>query len=323
MKFCKHCGNQIPDNAVCNCPGAVAERQAQQGAYQQQGYQQPAYQAQRPPRQGGGIAVLPTFLNYFKNPLKTSAERKQAKDFITPLIILGAMFFLLWGVNSCIFGNAAVTVRSSDALKNFKNYPLYGYNFGFVVLASLIETVAYCGIYVVVKFLLTALFVKPLNAGKAFIDSFISFGVHSIVPIMAMVVGGLFYMATAFIGQIFFGFALLWYIIMLISEVFAEVPGEKRGFAFFAALICVLTVGLYGTMMTFRLSYQMNMGHSVINTVSTKYDATGWNKSKNEADDKAITEAMKKNTSSSSSSSSNKYGISYDDAMKIAEGYGY
>ena len=124
------------------------------------------------------------------------------------------MFFLLWGVNSCIFGNAAVTVRSSDALKNFKNYPLYGYNFGFIVLSSLVETVAFCGIYVVVKFLLTALFVKPLNAGKAFIDSFISFGVHSIVPIMAMVVGGLFYMATAFIGQIFFGFALLWYIIM-------------------------------------------------------------------------------------------------------------
>ena len=42
MKFCKHCGNQIPDDAVCNCPGAVAERQAQGG------YQQPAYAAPQP-----------------------------------------------------------------------------------------------------------------------------------------------------------------------------------------------------------------------------------------------------------------------------------
>ena len=61
MKFCKHCGNQIPDNAVCNCPGAVAERQQNQG-----GYQQPQYAA---PRQGKsfGQKLIEPFTLYFKN----------------------------------------------------------------------------------------------------------------------------------------------------------------------------------------------------------------------------------------------------------------
>ncbi len=59
MKYCKHCGSQIPDNAVCNCPDAVAERQAAQNVVRQQppagsyprtgGYPQQQQQQQQQP----------------------------------------------------------------------------------------------------------------------------------------------------------------------------------------------------------------------------------------------------------------------------------
>lgn len=317
MKFCKHCGNQIPDNAVCNCPGAVAERQSMQGGYNQpqynqqpqgypqQGYQQ-AYQQARPAGQGG-FNFGSTFLGYFKNPLKASADSQRAKDFITPLIMLGSLFVLLIGVNCCIFGNASVAIRSADGIKDFKDYPLYGFNFGFVVIAALIETVAFPAIYVFVKFLMNAIFVKPFNFSKAFLNSFISFGVHSIVPVMAIVTGGLFYMASGFIGQLFFGFALVWYIVMLVAEIFDEVPAEKRNLVFFIALIGLIAAAIYGVMMTYRLAYQINMGHSIVNVTQGKYDATGWNKSKSEADQKAVAEAYAKRSAGDSSKSIIRY----------------
>lgn len=254
MKYCKHCGNQIPDNAVCNCPGAVAERQAQgarpAGGYQPQGYQ-PVQQ--RPVANNPMNGFAAAFVGYFKSPIKTVRERQRAKDLITPLIMLGAMFFLLWGVNSCIYGNQEVIIK------------FHKFNFGFVVLASFIETVVMLLSYFVAKFVLGMIFVKPANAGKYATDAFISFGVHSIVPLIAMVVGGLFYMANGIIAQIFFGFALVWYIAMGLTELNEEVAPQKKNFVFYLTCICLISLVVFGYIMMYKLMFLMNMGAEIEN----------------------------------------------------------
>lgn len=258
MKYCKHCGNQIPDNAVCNCPGAVAERQAQGGyqqPYQAQGYQQPGYAAPARPRPANNPmnGFAGALKGYFQSPLKTVRDRQRAKDFITPLIVLGIMFFLLWAVNSCIFGNQAVILNSRS----------YAFNFGFVVLASLIETLTMALSYIGAKLVISLIFVKPINPGKFFMDAFISFGVNSFVPLIAMVIGGLFYMALGILGQIFFGIAFLWYVAVGLAEVYEEVPAQNKNFVFFLTVICVVALMAFGYIMMYKLMWQMNMGHTI------------------------------------------------------------
>lgn len=258
MKYCKHCGNQIPDNAVCNCPGAVAERQAQGGyqqPYQAQGYQQPGYAAPARPRPANNPmnGFAGALKGYFQSPLKTVRDRQRAKDFITPLIVLGIMFFLLWAVNSCIFGNQAVILNRRD----------YAFNFGFVVLASLIETLTMALSYIGAKLVISLIFVKPINPGKFFMDAFISFGVNSFVPLIAMVIGGLFYMALGILGQIFFGIAFLWYVAVGLAEVYEEVPAQNKNFVFFLTVICVVALMAFGYIMMYKLMWQMNMGHTI------------------------------------------------------------
>ena len=261
MKYCKHCGNQIPDNAVCNCPGAVAERQAQGGyqqPYQAQGYQQPDYAAPARPRPANNPmnGFAGALKGYFQSPLKTVRDRQRAKDFITPLIVLGIMFFLLWAVNSCIFGNQAVILNSRS----------YAFNFGFVVLASLIETLTMALSYIGAKLVISLIFVKPINPGKFFMDAFISFGVNSFVPLIAMVIGGLFYMALGILGQIFFGIAFLWYVAVGLAEVYEEVPAQNKNFVFFLTVICVVALMAFGYIMMYKLMWQMNMGHTIEET---------------------------------------------------------
>lgn len=271
MKYCKHCGNQIPDNAVCNCPGAVAERQAQGGyqqPYQAQGYQQPGYAAPARPRPANSPmnGFAGALKGYFQSPLKTVRDRQRAKDFITPLIVLGIMFFLLWGVNSCIFGNQAVVIhRKVNNVQMFGD-KLFAFNFGFVVLASLIETLTMALSYIGAKLVISLIFVKPINPGKFFTDAFISFGVNSFVPLIAMVIGGLFYMALGILAQIFFAFAFLWYVAVGLAEVYEEVPAQNKNFVFFLTVICVVALMAFGYIMMYKLMWQMNMGHTVEET---------------------------------------------------------
>ena len=235
MKFCKHCGNQIPDNAVCNCPGAIAERQGQGQGYQPQGYQPRVgsgyvspYAAHGTPNAtaqpvgeskfGRGMKNVPqVFASYFRDPKKTVAISKQTGDFVVAIIYTVILFLALIGINSCVYGKNAVALH-------------LGFNFGLVVLAALIETVGLVTAYVMCKFLILAATVKPFNAGKAFADSFISFGVNMVVPLICMIVGGLFWMLTSWVSQIFFAFALFWLVVCLLSEVKDEIPPANNSF---------------------------------------------------------------------------------------------
>ena len=261
MKFCKHCGNQIPDNAVCNCPGAVAERQQNQGGYQQPGYQQPGYQQpgyQQPqyaaPRQGKsfGQKLIEPFTIYFKNPKQAVDNRIKDKDFLTPLIYIAALFIIVLGACSCIYGCCAVKgvlVPGNEGVgKGWVNF-----NFGLTLLAAFILTLGLATAYVMSRFvILIVCGKKPANAGDLLLNSLISFGVNSIIPMGLILVGGLFYMATSMIGWMFFILATIWYVAACLLEIKDDFDTNKNAF------VRLLIVGLVTGVMValFFLLYQ-------------------------------------------------------------------
>lgn len=277
MKFCKHCGSQIADDAVCNCPAAVAERQGQAAPQQPAPYASP-YAAQGAAQPAGESKFVKSLknvpqvlLSYFKNPKEVVATCKQTGDVIVAAAYTFILFIALLAANSCIFGKICVVFGPFAALSSLSfsasSASVLGFNFGFVLLAALMETVAITALYTLGKFVLIALNVKPLNAGKAITDSFISFGVNSIVPIASIIVGGLFYMLTSFIANIFFIFAAAWYIIAALSELKDELPPAQNSFVriLTTALVVGAALFLYG--LIYNASFMMNLSGASVSTV--------------------------------------------------------
>lgn len=253
MKFCKHCGNQIPDNAVCNCPGAVAERQQNQGGYQQPGYQQPGYQQPQyaAPRQGKsfGQKLIEPFTIYFKNPKQAVDNRIKDKDFLTPLIYISVLFIIMLGVKCCIYGHEAV-----------KGKPVIDFNFGLTLLAAFIAVIALAVVYVISRFvILIVCGKKPVNSGELMLSSLISFGVNSIVPMCIILIGGLFYMATSMLAYMFFAVAAVWYIAAGLLEIKDEF--DPNGNPFVRLLMVGLIVGVLLALyiLLYKGLYEMNV----------------------------------------------------------------
>lgn len=256
MKFCKHCGNQLADDAVCNCPGAVAER-SQQGGYQQVGnqggYQQGNYQGgpQYVTRSGKsfGQKLIEPFTIYFKNPKLAVDNRIKEKDFVTPLIYIAVLFIVMLGVKNCIYGHEALEGK-----------PFVDYNFGLALLAAFIATLAMCVVYVLSRFLILLVCgKKPVNAGELLINSLISFGVNSIVPMGIILVGGLFYMAASMVAYMFFALAVVWYICAGLLEIKDEFDPNGNLFVrlLMAGLIIGVLVALY--FLLYRGLFEMNV----------------------------------------------------------------
>ena len=140
MKFCKYCGAQLEDNAVCKCEKSrAAQAQAQQAnAQAQPQYQQPV-QPQQP---------------QYQNPVQqqyAQPQNPQAIFFIA--LILGNMFLML----------------SMSAL-----------DFPKTLLVSLVTAVLIGGFYSVILFAYVKKYKTEENTAKAFIDSFITFSIESI-----------------------------------------------------------------------------------------------------------------------------------------------
>lgn len=274
MKFCKHCGSQIADDAVCNCPDAVAERQGQAEPQQPVSYVSPyaAQEAAQPMGENKFVKSLKNLpqalLSYIKDPKQTVAISKQTGDVIVAAIYTFILFIALLAANSCIFGKICVAFGPFASLASYAS-PVagFGFNFGLVLLASLMETVAITALYTLGKFVLLALNVKPLNAGKAITDSFISFGVNSIVPIAAIVVGGLFYMLTSFIANIFFIFAAIWYVIAALSELKDELPLAQNSFVRILTTTLVVGAALFLYSLIYNVSFMMNLSGASVSMV--------------------------------------------------------
>ncbi len=123
MAFCKYCGTQLADGAVCQCPQAQAElqTQAQQPApqepvyqqpvyqqpapqeptYQQPAYQQPVYQQPAPaPQKPNQFVTALTdiwqlILNMIKKPVTAAADFVKTGTQIHCFIMMGAQALLV------------------------------------------------------------------------------------------------------------------------------------------------------------------------------------------------------------------------------------
>lgn len=220
MKFCKYCGSQLDDEAVCNCPGAMAERQetvATQPRQQENNFV------------GNMLAPLKT---YFKDPKKAVDDRIKSKDFITALIFIGALFFTMIAEKACVYGAEA-----------FAGRPYIDFNFGLVLLAALLSVSGLCAVYVGARFVIMAIVgKKPFNAVNALINSLISFGVNSLVPMGLILVGGLFYLLADGVGIVFFILAAAWYVAAGIMELKDDLSDSAN--PFFKLMIVAMTIGV-------------------------------------------------------------------------------
>lgn len=237
MKFCKYCGSPIEDGQVCNCENAVKEREnLQQSA---QNFAGAPYVSMPQASQNSNsnkfvdtLKNLPVILtSYLKNSKKTVSIAKKTEDIIAGAIFIAILFLTLLISNSCYFGKIAAA-----------SYGYIGFNFGIVLLSAFLITLFAVGGYVLVTFVLQLAFAKTKNNVKALKDSVISFGINSIIPAAAVLLGGLFSLFASYIGVFFFGVAIFWYVISAIGEIDAVVTEPKNVFAY--TMVKVLSVTL-------------------------------------------------------------------------------
>lgn len=242
MKFCKYCGAQLEDNAVCNCEKSRAAHAQQANAqYQQPQYQdpvQPNAQPQQSPYAVNNNAVpagenafvkalknIPVVFTSFFKDSKTVIKTAKAEKDIVVASLFSAIFFI-----ALILGNTFLML-SMSAL-----------NFPKTLLVSLVMTVLIGGIYSVILFAYVKKFKSEENAGKAFIDAFITFSIESIPASIGWILVGLFALVSVYLFLFFFVIVMLYLVISLVNQVKANVPEAKNSALFTLILTLIITV---------------------------------------------------------------------------------
>lgn len=242
MKFCKYCGAQLEDNAVCNCEKSRAAHAQQANAqYQQPQYQnpvQPNAQPQQSPYAVNNNAVpagenafvkalknIPVVFTSFFKDSKTVIKTAKAEKDIVVASLFSAIFFI-----ALILGNTFLML-SMSAL-----------DFPKTLLVSLVMTVLIGGIYSVILFAYVKKFKSEENAGKAFIDAFITFSIESIPASIGWILVGLFALVSVYLFLFFFVIVMLYLVISLVNQVKANVLEAKNSALFTLILTLIITV---------------------------------------------------------------------------------
>ena len=257
MKFCKYCGKQLDDNAVCDCQASQQNAQKEQvqqvtfTAPQQQPQQQtmftaPQPQAQQQP-QASPYAVNPNatpagegkfvkalknipvvFTSYWKNPKQTIDVAKKENDLVIAGLFSAIFFIGVLIATCCLYGSMHLIV----------------FNFVKVFVASLLLAVFTAVFYVFAKFFSVKIFVKQAETKKAFFDAFIEFAVHSVPVTALLLVGGLTAFISFYVGMFFFLFAIVYLVTTLLTEIKSDVPEVKNNFVFVLLVSTFITVGV-------------------------------------------------------------------------------
>lgn len=259
MKFCKYCGAQLEDNAVCNCEKSRAARaqqvaaQAQQVNAQAQNQQpvQPQYQnpvqqqyaqQQNPQPQQSPYAVNNTmpagenafvkalknipvvFTSFFKDS-KTVIKTAKAEKDIVIAALFSAIFFI-----ALLLGNM------------FFMLSMHVLSFPKTLLVSLIMTVLIGGLYSVILFAYVKKYNPVENAGKAFIDAFITFSIESIPASIIWLLAGLSAFVSVYCFIFFLVFEMLYLVISLVNQIKANVPEAKNSSLFTLIITLIVSV---------------------------------------------------------------------------------
>ena len=248
MKFCKYCGAQLEDNAVCNCEKSRAAQAQQANAQYQQPVQpqqpqyqnpvQPNAQPQQSPYAVNNNAVpagenafvkalknIPVVFTSFFKDSKTVIKTAKAEKDIVVASLFSAIFFI-----ALILGNTFLML-SMSAL-----------DFPKTLLVSLVMTVLIGGLYSVILFAYVKKFKSEENVGKAFIDAFITFSIESIPASIGWILAGLFALVSVYLFLFFFVIVMLYLVISLVNQVKANVPEAKNSALFTLILTLIITV---------------------------------------------------------------------------------
>ncbi len=248
MKFCKYCGAQLEDNAVCNCEKSRAAQAQQANAQYQQPVQpqqpqyqnpvQPNAQPQQSPYAVNNNAVpagenafvkalknIPVVFTSFFKDSKTVIKTAKAEKDIVVASLFSAIFFI-----ALILGNTFLML-SMSAL-----------DFPKTLLVSLVMTVLIGGLYSVILFAYVKKFKSEESAGKAFIDAFITFSIESIPASIGWILAGLFALVSVYLFLFFFVIVMLYLVISLVNQVKANVPEAKNSALFTLILTLIITV---------------------------------------------------------------------------------
>lgn len=272
MKFCKYCGAQLEDNAVCNCEKSRAAQAQQANAQYQQPVQpqqpqyqnpvQPNAQPQQSPYAVNNNAVpagenafvkalknIPVvFTSFFKDSKTVIKTAKAEKD-----IILGAFFSAIFFI-ALILGNMFLML-SMSAL-----------DFPKTLLVSLVTTVLIGGFYSVILFAYVKKYKTEENTAKSFIDSFITFSIESIPASIGWILAGLCALISVYMFLFFFVIVMLYLVISLVNQVKANVPEAKNSALFTLILTLIVAVAF---MIVFFIGAKLTMWSFNTSTFAT------------------------------------------------------
>lgn len=259
MKFCKYCGKPLEDNAVCDCQASVQAAGAQQAETQPAAPQadsnyppppQPGFNYQQPPQPqqpfapGSPYAVnqgapagegkfvkalknIPVvFTAYWKDSKKTVETAKKENDVILAALYTAIFFIANIIFNCCLYG--AMNAASGGYLHMF--------NFGKILVASLLVTVLAAVFYTVIRLAAVKIFVKQINAQKCLFDSFIEFSITSMPTSIVLIVAGLMCLISLsgalYVSTFLLLFVFLYFIVNLVTEIKIAVPEVKNSFVY-------------------------------------------------------------------------------------------
>lgn len=253
MKFCKYCGKQLDDNAVCDCQSSQQNAQKEQA--QKVTFTAPQQQttSTAPQPQASPYAVNPNampvgegkfvkalknipvvFTAYWKNAKQTIDVAKKENDLIIAGLFSAIFFIGVLLANCCLYG-------SIDA--GFRGY-LHIFNLGKILAASLLVTVITAVLYVVIKLVSVKIFVKQADAKKVFFDAFIEFAIHSMPITILLLVAGFSAFISYYISLFLLVFAIIYLITALFAEIKSDVPAVSNNFLFILLVSAFVTIGL-------------------------------------------------------------------------------
>lgn len=229
MPFCSKCGNNVPDGATfCSkCGSPVGAAPQQQTSFQQQGY---GYQPKADSKFVVSLKNIPAvLLTFWKDSANIIKRAKKDADVIGAGIF-SAAFYVILVIFGCCF-NAKILS--------------YSFDFGLILITSLIMAAVIPVLYVAAKFICVKPFNKTLLPSKCINDAFIEYG-YSLVPVSVLVIlAGLLGFIHPYAYTIFLGIAFVYMLCTLIKEIYAAAKEAPNAFVLNIVTALVLAVVLF------------------------------------------------------------------------------
>ncbi len=218
MKFCRYCGAQLEDNAVCTCAASQAAQPVAPAQPVATPVQPVAVEPSRPNPFARAFGKIPAF---FKSPAAAADDI----DFGVAGILTGLfaictfMYFLFYALGNII--------RYRGSLDS------YGYMFGGLALprvgviffGTIAVTLILATLYIVPVMLSRLIFAKDAPFGKIIGGAFTSFSVYALPFAAGLVLAGFVALISAKFALILVALFMVYFLIAIIDSISIKVGG--------------------------------------------------------------------------------------------------